>query len=121
MLHWAISYRTDTSYRTYKTYKEPFMPTERTTRYLVAWIVLLSGMVGFWLVRPWFEPIDWVRLAMLGLFLTSKFATLWCLSTTEWAAMSWRRLIAYLLWPGMQPRQFLSTYSPNPTAPVPTW
>jgi hypothetical protein len=61
-------------------------------RLLVAWSVLLGGLVGFWLLRPCFDAKPWNDLSVLVLFVTSKFATLFCLSAPEWRSLLWGRL-----------------------------
>jgi alginate O-acetyltransferase complex protein AlgI len=86
---------------------------------LVAWAVLTGGLVGFWCVRPWFTGLAWGNGSYVVLYITSKVATLVCLPRAERCRLPWGRLLAYLFWPGMQPRQFFPEQNPNPQ-PAPT-
>jgi Membrane bound O-acyl transferase family len=90
------------------------------TRLLIAWAVMLGGMVGFWSMRPYLAPLAWVNCTAGVLFITSKFATLVCMPPKDRRRLSWGRFIGYLFWFGMQPRQFLPEYTPDKSQPVPT-
>jgi hypothetical protein len=87
---------------------------------LVAWVVLLGGLFGFWCLRPWFTGPAWGNGSYAVLFITSKFATLVCMPPEDRRRLPLGRLLAYLFWPGMQPRQFLPERSPAGTQPAPT-
>ncbi len=94
--------------------------TLSTARLLAVWSVLLGGLVGFWLLRPYFDARTWNNGQFLVLFATSKLATWLALSSAERRALPWRRLVAYLVWPGMQPRLFLPDRWPSAADIVPT-
>jgi alginate O-acetyltransferase complex protein AlgI len=94
--------------------------TVPTSRLLVAWAVLLGGLVGFWFVRPYLGALAWAEGCLGVLFVTSKFATLLCMPPGERRRLSWGRHLAYLLWPGMQPRHFLPERKPADARPTPT-
>jgi alginate O-acetyltransferase complex protein AlgI len=100
------------------------IPLQRRTvsaaRLLVAWIVLLGGLVGFWLIRPSFPAPAWTDASLGVLFVTSKVATLLCLPAGDRRRLSWGRFAAYLFWPGMQPRHFLPERKPADVRPAPT-
>jgi alginate O-acetyltransferase complex protein AlgI len=87
---------------------------------LLAWIVLLGGLVGFWCCRPFFSPLAWAELTAAVLFVTSKVATLLCMPPDERRRLGWGRFVAYLFWPGMQPGHFLPERKPAEVKPAPT-
>jgi alginate O-acetyltransferase complex protein AlgI len=89
-------------------------------RWALAWFVLLGGMIGFWLLRPWMDTMTFNNLQLLVLFTSSKFATLLCMPAPDRRALPWGRYVAYLTWPGMQPRLFLPTHSPDDASDPPT-
>jgi alginate O-acetyltransferase complex protein AlgI len=104
--------------------KAPITPmhqsTVPTSRLFIAWTVLLGGLAGFWCVRGYFTPLDWVNGSFGLLFITSKFATLVCMPPRDLRRLPWGRFVAYLSWPGMQPRHFLPEHTPADTHPAPT-
>jgi alginate O-acetyltransferase complex protein AlgI len=77
-------------------------------------------MVGFWCVRLWFTAVAWGNATAGVLWVTSKFATLVCMPPHDRRRLSWGRLAAYLLWPGMQPSHFLPERTPADARPAPT-
>src|SRR5262249_37653943 len=74
----------------------------------------------FWCCRPWLPETVFTTGQVVVLLATWKIASLLCLPPADWARLPWRRLLAYLVWIGMQPRQFLVGYEPPPGTPVPT-
>jgi hypothetical protein len=95
--------------------------TVPTPRLLLAWAVMLGGMGAYWAVRPLFDgAIWWAEGSTFVLFVTSKIATLLCMAPDDRRRLSWGRFVAYLLWPGMQPRHFLPERTPADARPAPT-
>jgi Membrane bound O-acyl transferase family len=95
------------------------LPTP-TRRFVLAWAVMVGGLVGFWCCRPWLGT--WAFNIGQGavLVVTMKIASLLCLPSGAWARFTRLRLLAYCVWIGMQPRQFLAGQRTAPGAPVPT-
>jgi alginate O-acetyltransferase complex protein AlgI len=90
-------------------------------RLAVAWTIMLGGMVGYWCLRPLFVSVlAWTEGTGAVLFVSSKLATLVCMPPAERRRLSWGRFLAYLFWPGMQPRHFLPERSPADVRPAPT-
>jgi hypothetical protein len=91
-----------------------------THRYVIAWTIMIGGLVGIWCCRPLLSPrlFNFGQLAVL--LATWKIASLLCLRADDWARFTRLRLLAYCLWIGMQPRQFLPGERTAPGAPVPT-
>jgi alginate O-acetyltransferase complex protein AlgI len=82
---------------------------------------MLGGLVGYWCVRPLFASVlAWTEGTAAVLFASSKFATLLCLPPAERRRLGWDRFVAYLFWPGMQPRHFLPERRPADARPAPT-
>jgi alginate O-acetyltransferase complex protein AlgI len=95
--------------------------TVPAARLAVAWTIMLGGLVGYWCVRPLFASVlAWTEGTAAVLFASSKFATLLCLPPAERSRLGWGRLVAYLFWPGMQPRHFLPERRPADARPAPT-
>lgn len=94
--------------------------TVPAARLVLAWAVLLGGMVGYWFVRPYFDTVTWSFGAGGVLYATSKFASLVCMPPEERRRLSWGRYVAYLFWPGMQPRHFLPERAPADSETAPT-
>jgi hypothetical protein len=90
------------------------------SRLLIAWTVMLGGLVGFWCLRPYFTAVAWGNGTAGVLWATSKFATLGCMSIYDRRRLSWARFLAYLFWPGMQPRHFLPERKPADSQPAPS-
>jgi Membrane bound O-acyl transferase family len=89
-------------------------------RFLLAWAVMIGGLVGFWCCRPWLgtSAFNYGQLAVL--LLTWKIASLLCLPHQAWARFTPLRFLAYCVWIGMQPRQFLVGQRTAANAPIPT-
>jgi hypothetical protein len=81
---------------------------------------MVGGLVGFWCCRPWLgaRAFNYGQLAVL--LATWKVASLLCLPPDAWPRLTRWRLLAYCIWPGMQPRQFLVDARTPADAPVPT-
>jgi alginate O-acetyltransferase complex protein AlgI len=103
--------------------KPALAPTQPRTvpvsRLVVAWTALLGGLTGFWFVRPYLGAVAWAEASLGVLFVTSKFATLLCMPPDKRRRLGWGRYVAYLLWPGMQPRHFLPERKPADARPAP--
>jgi hypothetical protein len=95
-------------------------PLVSTPRLALAWAILLGGLVGFWCCRPWLDVKTFQYGQLAVLLVTWKAATLLCLPPGDWGRFPWYRLLAYLIWIGMQPRLFLAGREPDPQAPAPT-
>ena len=91
------------------------------SRFVVAWAVMIGGLAGFWCCRPWLgtRAFNYGQLAVL--MATWKIASLLCLPSRAWARFTPPRFLAYCLWYGMQPRQFLKGQRTAPGAPIPTF
>jgi len=90
-------------------------------RLLLAWAILLTGLVGFWFCRPFFDPLTWLNLQILSIFVSSKLAMLIVLEPSTRRQVTPGRLLAFLLWPGMEPRLFVpGRPMPGPEL-SPTW
>jgi hypothetical protein len=91
-----------------------------TSRFALAWVVMVGGLVGFWCCRPWMGAKAFLYGQLAVLLVTWKVASLLCLPPEAWGRLPLLRLLAYCIWPGMQPRQFLAGQKPDPDAPAPT-
>ncbi len=89
-------------------------------RFVLAWAVMIGGLVGFWCCRPWLgtSAFNYGQFVVLG--ATWKIASLLCLPPRAWARFTPLRFLAYCVWIGMQPRQFLAGQRTAPDAPIPT-
>src|SRR5262249_8364822 len=85
----------------------PDLAPVSTRRYVLAWTVMLVGLVGFWCCRPLLSSVAFNAGQLVVLLLTWKIASLICLPDSDWRRFTWPRLLAYCIWPAMQPRQFL--------------
>jgi hypothetical protein len=91
-----------------------------TSRFLLAWIIMVAGPVGFWYSRPWMNPVSFDAGQIAVLILAWKIASLICLPRADWARFTPWRFLAYCFWIGMQPRMFLVGYQPSADALRPT-
>jgi Membrane bound O-acyl transferase family len=89
-------------------------------RFVLAWAVMIVGLVGFWCCRPFLgtRVFNYGQLAVLG--MTWKVASLLCLPRQAWARFTPLRFLAYCVWIGVQPRQFLVGQRTAVRAPIPT-
>ena len=89
-------------------------------RVVLAWAVMIVGLVGFWCCRPFLgtRAFNYGQLAVLG--MTWKIASLLCLPPRAWARFTPLRFLAYCVWIGVQPRQFLVGERTAANAPIPT-
>jgi hypothetical protein len=90
-------------------------------RFVLAWSVMIGGLAGFWCCRPWLgtRAFNYGQLVVLG--ATWKIASLLCLPRQAWTRFTPLRFLAYCIWIGVQPRQFLVGQRTAPDAPIPTW
>jgi alginate O-acetyltransferase complex protein AlgI len=102
----------------------PALPTTDlrapTYRFVLAWAVMIGGLVGFWCCRPWLKESAFNIGQLVVLMATWKIASLLCLSPHAWAQFTPLRLLAYCVWIGMQPTQFLPGQRTAADAPIPT-
>jgi alginate O-acetyltransferase complex protein AlgI len=104
-----------------RTISPPAARTVPAARLAAAWAVLLGGLIGYWFVRPLFDSaLAWTEGTAAVLFASSKLATLLCMPGAERHRLGWGRFVAYLFWPGMQPRLFLPERKPADAQPAPT-
>src|SRR5262249_27260521 len=89
-------------------------------RFVLAWAVMIGGLVGFWCSRPWLgtSAFNYGQLAVI--LATWKIASLLCLPPQAWARFTPLRLLASCVWICMQPRQFLVGQRTVTDAPIPT-
>jgi alginate O-acetyltransferase complex protein AlgI len=81
---------------------------------------MVGGLAGFWCCRPWLGTSTFIIGQIVVLMASWKVASLLCLPPEAWARFTRLRLLAYCVWPGMQPTQFLKGQRTAPGAPVPT-
>jgi alginate O-acetyltransferase complex protein AlgI len=95
-------------------------PPGPSHRFVLAWAVMVGGLVGFWCSRPWLgtSAFNYGQLAVI--LVTWKIASLLCLPPRAWARFTPLRFLAYCVWIGMQPRQFLVGQRTAADAPIPT-
>jgi len=98
---------------------KPSRPSDR--RFLAIWAILVGGLVVGWALSDSLSAKGWFGLLMVIYFGPFKIATLIGLTRAERREWTSARLIAYFLWVGMQPRQFLPSYVPPRSPPLPTW
>ncbi len=91
-----------------------------TVRLALARAFLVGGIGSIWCCRPWLPPTAFAFGQVVALMLSWKIASLLCLPPSEWPRFTPLRFIAYCVFPGMQPRQFLRGQHLAPGAPVPT-
>jgi len=100
------------------------VPTEHqpaaTPRVLAAWALMIGGLVGFWGLRPWLGDRAFDYGQLIVLLATWKVASLLVLPAGSWRRFTPLRFLAYCVWPGMQPWQFLAGARSPAGAPVPT-
>jgi alginate O-acetyltransferase complex protein AlgI len=89
-------------------------------RFVLAWLLIVGGLVGFWCCRPWMGSWAFNVGQFAVLLVAWKIASLICLPPSDWPRLTRLRLLAYCIWPGMQPRQFLVGQETAAGAPVPT-
>jgi hypothetical protein len=89
-------------------------------RYILAWGLMVGGLAGFWWCRPWLGTRTFNIGQVLVLVVSWKAASLLCLPPEAWARFTLLRFLAYCVWAGMQPTQFLKGQQTTPGAPVPT-
>ena len=83
-------------------------------------VAIVVGIGSLWCCRPWLTPTAFAYGQLVALMLSWKVASLLCLPSGEWARFTPLRFLAYCLFPGMQPRQFLRGQRLAPGAPMPT-
>jgi alginate O-acetyltransferase complex protein AlgI len=89
-------------------------------RYVLAWTVMVGGLAGVWGGRPWLDATTFIWAQFVVLLVTWKFASLLCLPPGTWPRFTPLRFLAYCIWYGMQPQQFLRGFTPTLGTPVPT-
>jgi hypothetical protein len=89
-------------------------------RFVLAWGVMVGGLVGFWCCRPWMRASAFNYGQLAVLLATWKIASLLCLPPQAWARFTPLRFLAYCIFYGMQPRQFLLGQRTASGAPIPT-
>jgi hypothetical protein len=90
-------------------------------RFLFVWAILVGGLVVAGATAGFLSRGQWFALLMVLWFGAYKFAALLGLGREERRQLTWRRLLAFFVWMGQQPRQFLPSYSPPADQPRPTW
>jgi hypothetical protein len=81
---------------------------------------MIGALVVFWCCRPWLgtRTFNYGQWFVLG--ATWKVASLLCLPSQAWARFTRLRFLAYCVWIGVQPRQFLVGQRTAAGAPIPT-
>src|SRR5262249_1171046 len=90
-------------------------------RFVLAWTVMVGGLVGFWCIRSFLETSAFNYGLLAVLLLTWKVASLLCLPKRVWPRFTLLRFLAYCLFIGMQPKQFLVGQRTAAGAPIPTF
>jgi Membrane bound O-acyl transferase family len=100
------------------------MPTPRRSapgrRFVLAWTLMIGSLAGFWCCQPWLGSKVFNYGQLVVLLVTWKIASLLCLAPGAWARFTPLRLLAYCVWYGMQPTQFLRGEVTARQAPVPS-
>jgi hypothetical protein len=97
-------------------------PARRSdARFLLVWAILVGGLVLGGATRNVLSRGQWFALMMVLYFGPFKLAALIGLTAEERRRWTWRRLLAFFIWIGMQPRAFLPGYTPPGNEPRPTW
>src|SRR5262245_1370019 len=89
-------------------------------RFVAAWALMVGGLAAFWCARPWLGTTAFNYGQFVVLLVTWKIASLLCLPKAAWSRFTPLRFLAYCLFIGMQPRQFLLGQRTAPGAPIPT-
>ena len=96
-------------------------PARRSdARFLLVWAILVGGLVIAGVTSNALSQGQWLTLLAFLYFVPYKFAALVGLTRAERRQFTWRRLLAFFVWIGLQPRPFLPS-SPTGTGPRPTW
>ncbi len=90
-------------------------------RFLLVWALLVAGLVIGAVANAVLTRGQWLALMVVVYFSLFKIAALIALTTEERRQWTWRRLLAFFIWIGLQPRPFLRSYSPSADQPRPTW
>jgi alginate O-acetyltransferase complex protein AlgI len=91
-----------------------------TRRYVLAWTLMVGSLVGVWCAGALLSTSAFTITQLVALLLGWKIASLLCLPAGAWPRLTPLRLLAYCVWYGMQPQQFLRGQKTAPGAPVPT-
>lgn len=97
---------------------------ERTVplpRLLLAWLVLVGGLVTCWAMKLVLAERTWLITLAVGWTVTGKTASLLCLAPADRRRLSWLRVVAFLIFPGLQPRLFLPECKPTKDDVRPTF
>jgi hypothetical protein len=98
------------------------LPARRSdVRFLIVWAILLAGLVVGGVANNLLSRGQWFALMMFVYLCPFKIAALIALTNEERRQWTWRRLLAFFLWIGLQPRPFLRGGDPTGTEPRPTW
>ncbi|MFO0958724.1 MAG: membrane bound O-acyl transferase family-domain-containing protein [Isosphaeraceae bacterium] len=87
----------------------------------LAWALMIAGPVASWCAWPWLGSQAFTIVILVALLASWKAAALICLPRESWGDFPPLHLLAFLVWPGMQPRQFLRGAVTAEGTPVPTW
>jgi hypothetical protein len=90
-------------------------------RFLLVWAILIGGLLVAALASNVLDRGQWFALMIFLYFVPYKIAALIGLTSQERRQLTWRRLLAFFVWMGLQPRPFLPSYSPPANQPRPTW
>jgi hypothetical protein len=97
-------------------------PVRRSdARFLLVWAMLVAGLVIGAVGNAALTRGQWFALMMVVYFSLFKIAALIALTPDGRRQWTWRRLLAFFIWIGLQPRPFLRSYSPPADQPRPTW
>jgi alginate O-acetyltransferase complex protein AlgI len=100
----------------------PARPTRRSDRrFLVVWAILVGGLLVAAATSKLLSLGQWLALFLFLYFVPFKIAALIGLEPAERRQWTWRRLLAFFLWIGLQPRPFLLSHEPTGKEPRPTW
>jgi hypothetical protein len=93
----------------------------RDAQFLIVWVILLGVLIVGAATSTILTRGEWFALMVALYYGPCKIAALIALSREEQRRLTWRRLLAYFLWVGIQPRPFLLGYVPPDKQPIPTW
>lgn len=90
-------------------------------RLALAWAALVAGLaVAFALLRSALPGTPLLLALALVWLAMGKTASLLVMPDADRRRLGWRRMLAYLIWPGMQPAQFLPERVPAASDIAPT-
>jgi hypothetical protein len=96
--------------------------TGRREGHWIGWVPLLLLPMMAMMLRAKLLPWAFMWLLAVAIFAACKWQTWWEARVTERGARNWKRSAAYfLLWPGMEAREFFAVAGEKRSIPVSAW